>query len=26
VYDVDDESKAVTLLRVKHRRDVYRGL
>jgi len=26
VYDVDDESKAVTLLRLKHRRDVYRGL
>jgi mRNA interferase RelE/StbE len=25
LYDVDDEARAVTLLRVKHRRDVYRG-
>ena len=26
VYDVDDEATAVTVLRIRHRRDVYRGL
>lgn len=26
LYDVDDEARTVTTFRVKHRRDVYRGL
>jgi len=26
VYDVDDEARTVLLLRVRHRREVYRGL
>jgi mRNA interferase RelE/StbE len=26
VDDVDDEASAVTVLRIRHRRDVYRGL
>lgn len=26
VYDVDDEQQTVLLLRIRHRRDIYRGL
>lgn len=26
LYDIDDKAKAVEVLRIKHRRDVYRGL
>lgn len=26
IYDIDDDKRTVTVLRVKHRRDVYRGL
>jgi mRNA interferase RelE/StbE len=26
LYDVDDEARTVTIYRVKHRRDAYRGL
>ncbi len=26
IYDIDDEAQTITVLRVKHRREVYRGL
>jgi mRNA interferase RelE/StbE len=26
LYDIDDKAKAMEVLRIKHRRDVYRGL
>jgi mRNA interferase RelE/StbE len=26
IYDIDDDDSSITILRVRHRRDVYRGL